>query len=62
MIAAILGLAISVGAIFGAVDKQQNPINLVWIYAAAWFVVGIVVTLVVRGRAPASEVVEEFTT
>jgi amino acid transporter len=59
-IAGLIGVAISVGAIYGAIYKVPAPTNLVPVYAAIWLVLGIVVTLAVRGREPASQVLEDL--
>jgi amino acid transporter len=60
VIAGLIGVAISVGAVFGGIYKQPNPFNLVWMYSAAWLVLGIVVTSVVKGREPASHVLTDL--
>jgi hypothetical protein len=49
-----------VGAVYGGVYKQPNPTNLVWRYAAVWFLLGIVMTFLVRGREPASQVLADL--
>jgi amino acid transporter len=59
-IAGIIGVAIAIGAVFGGIYKQQNPYNLVWIYALIWAVIGLVVTLLVTGREPASRAIGEL--
>ncbi len=59
-IAGLVGLATAVGAVYGGVYKQPNPTNLVWVYATIWFVIGIVVTALVRGREPASQVLADL--
>lgn len=60
MLAGLFGLATAVGAVFGGVYKQPNPYNLVWAYAAGWLVLGIVLTFLVRGREPASQVLADL--
>lgn len=60
VVGGVIGLAIAVGAIFGGIYKQPNPYNLVWIYAVAWLVLGLVVTAFVKGREPASEVLADL--
>jgi amino acid transporter len=60
VIAGILGLIISAGAIFGAIYKVPSPTNLVVYYAAVWLIVGVVVTLMVKGREPASQALGEL--
>jgi amino acid transporter len=59
-IAGVIGVAISVGAIFGGIYKQTSPFSLIWVYALIWAVLGIVVTSAVRGRRRASEVMTEL--
>jgi hypothetical protein len=60
MLAVILGSLVAVGAMFGAIYKVASP--TVWApYAAiGWFVVGLVVAMVVHGRAQASHVVADL--
>ncbi|HEX9123300.1 MAG TPA: APC family permease [Actinomycetota bacterium] len=60
VIAAILGLAISVGAIFGAVYKVPAPTDLTVWYVLGWLVLGVVVVLLVKGREPASRVLGDL--
>lgn len=60
IVASLLGVAIAAGAVFGGIYKQTNPFSLVWVYVAAWFVLGIVVTSVVKGREPASHVLTDL--
>jgi amino acid transporter len=60
VVAGVLGLAISAGAIFGGIYKQPNPFNLVWVYVAVWLVIGVVVTVVAGGREPASAALSEL--
>jgi hypothetical protein len=59
-IAAIVGLAISAGAIFGAIYKVPSPTKLVVYYALVWLVVGVVVTIAVQGREPASHALADL--
>jgi amino acid transporter len=58
--AAVVGLAVSVGAVFGGIYRQQNPFDLVWIYVAVWTLLGAIVTVLVRGRAPARQVLGDL--
>ncbi len=60
VIAAILGLLISGAAIFGSFYKVPSPTILAPEYALVLFVVGIVVALLVKGRAPASSVLADL--
>src|SRR6266545_2315175 len=60
VVAGLIGLAISIGAIFGGIYKQTAPFNLVWVVTLAWFVLGVLMTIVARGRRPASEVLPDL--
>jgi hypothetical protein len=60
VIAAILGIAISGGAIYGAFADVTQPTLLAPIYALAWFAIGFILTLVARGRTPASQVLPDL--
>jgi amino acid transporter len=60
VIAGLIGLAISVGAIFGGIYKQTAPFNLVWVVTVAWIVLGLLMTIVARGRRPASQVLADL--
>jgi amino acid transporter len=60
VIAAVGGIVLSAGAIFGSIYKVTSPIVLAPWYALGWFAVGIVVTLAVRGRTPASRVLGDL--
>jgi amino acid transporter len=59
-VAAVLGIAISGLAIFGAIWKVPAPTNLTVAYALGWLVLGVVVTLAVKGREPASHVLADL--
>lgn len=59
-VAALIGLVISVGAIFGGVYRVGAPFDMVWKLALIWIALGIVATLTVRGRAPAHEVLSDL--
>ncbi len=56
----LVGIATAIGAVYGGVYKQPNPTNLVWVYAAAWLVLGVIVTTLVKGREPASQVLADL--
>jgi amino acid transporter len=60
VVAGLVGIAVAVGAIFGGIYKQPNPFDLVWIYVAIWTAIGIVVSAVVRGRAPAADTLPDL--
>src|SRR5262249_2807423 len=36
VIAAVIGIVISVAAVYGGIYKQPSPLNLVWKYVAVW--------------------------
>jgi amino acid transporter len=59
-VAAVVGLAVAVGAVFGGIYRQQNPFDLVWMYVTVWAVLGAIVTLLIRGRAPARQVLGDL--
>ena len=60
VVAALVGIVISGGAVFGSIYKVTSPTVLAPWYALAWFAVGIIVTFAVRGRAPASRVLPDL--
>jgi len=60
VLAAIVGIAISIGAIFGSFYKVPSPLWLASLYALIWGGIGLVYMLAVRGRAPASEALAEL--
>jgi amino acid transporter len=62
VIAAILGLALSGGAIYGAIYKVPSPTKWAPYYAIAIFVVGVIVSFLVKGRQPASVALPELRT
>jgi amino acid transporter len=59
-VAALIGLVISVGAIFGGIYQVGAPFDMVWKLALIWIALGIVATLAVRGRPPAREVLSDL--
>jgi amino acid transporter len=60
VIAAITGIALTVGAIYGAFYKVQSPTLLAPWAAVGWLAVGLLVVLVVRGRAPARQTLTDL--
>jgi amino acid transporter len=60
VIAAVLGIAIAAGAVFGGIYKQPNPTSLVWIYVAIWAAIGLIVAFTVRGRESAATVLTDL--
>ena len=62
VIAGLLGLAVAVGAIFGAIYKVLPPFDVVWVWAAIWAALGLLVTLAVKGREPARRALADLST
>ena len=50
VLAAIVGLALSLGAIFGAIYKVPSPTKLAPYYCLAVFVIGLIVSFVAKGQ------------
>jgi amino acid transporter len=59
-LAAVVGIALTGGAIWGSFYKVTSPTLLAPWFAVTWLVLGIIVTLVVKGRAPASDVLDDL--
>ena len=59
-IAAIIGLLITGAAIFGSFYKVPSPTILAPWYAVIWFVLGLIVMVVWKGREPASKVLADL--
>jgi amino acid transporter len=60
VVAAILGIAITVAGIWGSFYKVTSPTLLAPWSAVIWFGIGIVYMLAVRGRRPASEALTDL--
>jgi amino acid transporter len=60
VIAAVIGILITGGAIFGSIYQVPSPTKLAPYYAVAWFVVGIILTFVVKGREPARRALDDL--
>jgi amino acid transporter len=60
VIAGVIGFAIAVGAVFGAIYGQLPPNDLVWKAVLVWAALGLIVTLVVKGREPASSALADL--
>jgi amino acid transporter len=60
VITGVIGVLVAVAAIFGGIYKQQNPFDLVWMYVLGWAILGVIVTLLVKGREPASDVLVDL--
>ncbi|MBA3737120.1 MAG: APC family permease [Actinobacteria bacterium] len=62
VVSGLLGLAVAVGAIFGAIYKVQPPFDRVWLWAAVWAALGLLVTLLLKGREPARQALADLST
>ena len=59
-VAGIIGTLIAVGAIYGAIADQLAPNDVVWRAVLVWAILGLLVTLIVKGREPASEALADL--
>ena len=59
-IAALVGIALTAGAIFGSFYKVPSPTVLAPWFALGWFVIGIIVTFLMKGREPASQALSDL--
>jgi len=57
-VASVVGMALTVGAIYGSFYKVTSPTLLAPWFAVGWLVLGLIVTVLVKGRAPASGVLD----
>jgi amino acid transporter len=62
VVSGVLGLAVAVGAIFGAIYKVLPPFDIVWLWAVIWAGLGLLVTLAVKGREPARRALADLST
>jgi amino acid transporter len=62
VISGLLGIAVAVGAIFGAIYKVAPPFDRIWFWAAAWAGLGLLVTIAVKGREPARRALADLST
>ncbi|HJS25627.1 MAG TPA: APC family permease [Actinomycetota bacterium] len=60
VVASLVGIAISLGAIFGSFYKVTSPLVLAAWYPLIWGVIGLVYMLLVKGRASASDTLDEL--
>jgi amino acid transporter len=60
MLAVVVSLLVTGGAIFGSIYKVSRPTVLAPYAAIAWFVVGLAVAMLVRGRPQASQAVADL--
>ena len=62
VISGLLGIAVAAGALFGAIYKVQPPFDRVWLWAAVWGGLGLLITLAVKGREPARRALADLST
>jgi len=62
VVSALIGITVAVGAIFGAIYKVLPPFDRIWVWAAIWAAVGLLVTLAVKGREPARQALSDLST
>jgi amino acid transporter len=60
VVAAIVGIVVTVAAIFGSFYKVPSPTLIAPWAAVIWGVLGLLYMLVVKGRAPASDTLEDL--
>jgi amino acid transporter len=60
VVAAIVGIAVTAAAVFGSFYKVPSPTLLAPWAAVIWGVLGLLYMLVVKGRAPASDTLEDL--
>jgi amino acid transporter len=61
-IAALLGIAVTGGAVYGAFYQVKSPTLLAPMYAAVLFVIGLIAALLFKGRQPARIALPELRT
>ncbi|MEO8292365.1 MAG: APC family permease [Actinomycetota bacterium] len=59
-VAVLLGVAITVAGIYGSFYKVTSPFLLAPWFALLWFVLGLVIMFVVKGRTPASQTLADL--
>jgi amino acid transporter len=62
VVSGVIGIAVAAGAIFGAIYKVLPPFDRIWFWAVVWAVLGLLVTIAVRGREPAHEALADLST
>ncbi len=62
VVACLLGIGVAAGAIFGAIYKVAPPFDLVWVWGVIWAVLGLIVTVAVKGREPARRALADLST
>jgi hypothetical protein len=62
IVAALVGIAITAGAIFGSFYKVTSPTLLAPWSAVIWFAIGLVYMALVKGREPASDALADLRT
>ncbi|MFM7718644.1 MAG: APC family permease [Actinomycetota bacterium] len=61
IVASVVGMLVSGGAVFGGIYRQGHPFDKIWMTAAVWVILGVVVTSVLHGRRRATEVLADLT-
>ena len=62
VVSCLLGIGVAAGAIFGAIWKVPEPLNVVWIWGVIWGAIGLLVALAVKGREPARKALADLST
>ena len=62
VIAALIGLAVAVGAIYGSIYKVLPPFDRIWLWGVAWAALGLLVAIAVKGREPARLALPDLST
>ena len=62
VISCLLGIAVAIGAIFGAVYQVLPPLDVIWFWAVLWAAIGLIVQLLVKGREPARVALADLST
>ena len=60
IVASIVGILITGAAIFGSFYKVPSPTILAPWYALIWFVIGLIVMFIAKGREPASQALSDL--
>jgi amino acid transporter len=62
VISGLLGIAVAVGAIFGAIYKVAPPFDRIWVWGVVWAALGLIVAVAVKGREPARKALADLST
>jgi amino acid transporter len=60
IVASLVGVLLTAGAVFGGVWRVEGPLKLVPYAVLVWLVLGVVVTFLATGREPASRVLSDL--